>query len=221
MTVQSSLLGGTNTSASSNTGAITAAAGGSTQDLFTTLLVAQIKNQNPLEPNDPSEFVSQLTQLSQTEALQSLVSQNASNAGMLDSLQVLSLGAQVGSEVWARTESVTLGSEPVRGALTLTSPSTQTTLVLKDPAGTERRIELGSRPKGEVSFSIDPAELGLPAGTYSVAVETSTKETPAIEVAGTLQSVRLSAAGGVALSITGLGETAPTAITRFNGRTAS
>ena len=221
MTVQSSLLGGSNTRTSTSTGAITAATGGSNQDLFTTLLVAQIKNQNPLEPNDPSEFVSQLTQLSQMEALQSLASQSATNTAMLDSLQVLNLGAQVGSEVWARTESLTLGSEPVQGAFTLTSASTQTTLVLKDAAGTERRIELGSRAVGEVGFSIDPAALGLPAGTYSVAVETSTKETPDVEVAGTLQSVKLSAAGGVALTISGLGETAPTAITRFNGRTAS
>ncbi len=221
MTVQSSLLGGSNTNASSNTGAITAATGGGNQDLFTTLLVAQIKNQNPLEPNDPSEFVSQLTQLSQVEALQSLASQSATNAAMLDSLQVLSLGAQVGSQVWARTDRLTLGSEPVQGAFTLSSASTQTTLVLKDASGNERRIELGSRAVGEVGFSIDPAQLNLPAGTYSVAIETSTKETPAIEVAGTLQSVKLSAAGGVALSISGLGETAPTAVTRFNGRTAS
>lgn len=221
MSVQSSLLGGSNASTSQNTGAITAATGGSNRDLFTTLLVAQIRNQNPLEPSDPSEFVGQLTQLSQMEALQSLASQSATNAAMLDSLQVLSLGAQVGSQVWARTESLTLGNEPVQGAFTLSSASTQTTLVLKDAGGVEHRVELGSRPVGEVSFSIDPAQLNLPAGTYSLAIETSTKEAPAIEVAGTLQSVKLSAAGGVALSISGLGETSPTAITRFNGRKAS
>ncbi|RZI59199.1 MAG: hypothetical protein EOP37_12495, partial [Rubrivivax sp.] len=43
-----------------------------TSSLFTTLLVAQIKNQDPLSPQDPSQFVSQLTQLSQVESMQKL-----------------------------------------------------------------------------------------------------------------------------------------------------
>jgi len=38
-----------------------------TKDMFTKLLVAQIRNQDPLSPTDPSQFVNQLTQLSQTE----------------------------------------------------------------------------------------------------------------------------------------------------------
>ena len=66
------------------------------QDMFIRLLVAQVRNQDPLEPKDPSEFVSQLATLSQTEALQTLVSQNNGTAAMLDSMQVLSLGGQVG-----------------------------------------------------------------------------------------------------------------------------
>ena len=42
------------------------------KEMFTKLLVAQIQNQDPLEPSDPSQFVQQLTQLSQTEAMQNL-----------------------------------------------------------------------------------------------------------------------------------------------------
>jgi len=65
-----------------------------TSDMFTKLLVAQIKNQDPLEPTDPSQFVKQLTQLSQTESLQSLASQATTNASLLQSIQALALGAQ-------------------------------------------------------------------------------------------------------------------------------
>lgn len=37
-------------------------AAGMGQDMFLTLLVAQLKAQNPLEPLDPEQFVSQLVQ---------------------------------------------------------------------------------------------------------------------------------------------------------------
>src|SRR5471030_3077604 len=84
-----------------------------TQDMFTKLLVAQIQNQDPLQPTDPSQFVDQLTQLSQTESLQNLSTLTSGNASVLQSMQVIALGAQVGSSVmpapapspWALTAS--------------------------------------------------------------------------------------------------------------------
>ena len=38
-----------------------------TEDTFLTLLVAQLKNQNPLNPTDSTQFVSELAQFSQLE----------------------------------------------------------------------------------------------------------------------------------------------------------
>jgi flagellar basal-body rod modification protein FlgD len=75
-----------------------------TSDMFTKLLVAQIQNQDPLSPTDPAQFVQQLTQLSQTEALQNLSNLTSANASVLQSMQVLALGAQVGSDVMADVE---------------------------------------------------------------------------------------------------------------------
>ena len=37
------------------------------QDQFLTLLVAQLQNQDPLNPTDPTEFTTQLAQYSQLE----------------------------------------------------------------------------------------------------------------------------------------------------------
>lgn len=202
--------------------AIAAAAGASSpKDLFTTLLVAQIKNQNPLEPTDPSAFVNQLTQMSQMESLQNLASQNKANATALESLRTLGLGAQVGSQVMVKTTDIKMGQDPVEGVFTLGSASAKTALVLTDAAGANHRIELGTRSAGEARFSIDPIQLGLPEGHYTVSVDNSNGETAPIEIAGTLQSVKLSPAGGVVLDIAHIGEVAPTAITRYNGRSAS
>ena len=38
-----------------------------TKDMFLQLLVAQLKNQDPLSPSDPSQFVGQLAQFQQLE----------------------------------------------------------------------------------------------------------------------------------------------------------
>lgn len=214
-TLLTSQSGGGNTSAG-----VTAALqeGGEASDLFTTLLVAQIRNQNPLEPTDPSQFVNQLTQLSQMESLQSLAAQTAASTSMMESMQVIALGAQVGSQVAARTDSIAVDDATVDGSFALASASAQTTLVLTGTDGVEHRIELGTRAPGEVTFSIDPAALGLAPGRYALSLKTDTGETPSVEVAGRLESVRLSATGGVVLNVAGIGEIAPEAVTQFNGR---
>lgn len=186
--------------------------------LFTQLLIAQIRNQNPLEPTDPAQFVSQLTQLSQVESMQQMVAQTGASAAMLESMQVMALGAQVGSNVTAVADRVVLGEDAVPGRFTLDSGSASVAVVLEDATGRQRRIELGTRPAGEVTFEIDPDPLGLAPGAYSMRVETATKETPAIEVQGTLQSVRISATEGAVLQVSTLGSISASAITAFNGR---
>jgi flagellar basal-body rod modification protein FlgD len=191
---------------------------GDMSQLFTKLLIAQIKNQNPLEPTDPSQFVSQLTQLSQVESMQQMVAQTNASASMLESMQVMALGAQVGSNVTAVADRVVVGDSVIPGRFTLESASSSTTVVLEDSTGQQRRIQLGTRSPGEVNFEIDPEALGLTPGTYSMRVETATKETPAIEVQGTLQSVRISATDGAVLQVSTLGSISASAITAFNGR---
>ena len=43
--------------------------GTSQRDMFMTLLVAQLKNQDPLQPQDGAEFVAQLTQFNSLDQL--------------------------------------------------------------------------------------------------------------------------------------------------------
>lgn len=71
----------TGTTASSTTSSDTASGGTqagastsalATKETFLTLLVAQIKNQNPLSPADGTEFLTQLAQFTQLEQLISI-----------------------------------------------------------------------------------------------------------------------------------------------------
>ncbi|WP_342120977.1 flagellar hook assembly protein FlgD [Pseudoduganella sp. OTU4001] len=188
------------------------------RDMFTKLLVAQIQNQDPLSPQDPSQFVQQLTQLSQTEALQNLANLTSANASVLQSMQVLAMGAQVGADVMVQTNSVALDSEKVTGAATLGSSSAKTTLVLTAANGTKTEIALGTLPAGTHEFVIDPVKLGLPAGTYSMRVASESNPSVPLAVQGRLDSVQLGAGGNLTLQVDTVGETTPAAITAFRGK---
>jgi flagellar basal-body rod modification protein FlgD len=223
--MQTSLLNNGNSSAGSvSSGAsITGNSASQTQDMFTKLLVAQIKNQDPLSPSDPAQFVQQLTQLSQTESLQNLSSLTSANASVLQSMQVLALGGQVGSDVMATTDKLSLDGNgaKVAGQITLGSASAATTLVLTGADGIKHKVDLGTQAPGTVPFSIDPAALHLQAGSYTMTVETTSKENPPVDLAGRLNSVRLSASGSVVLNVANVGEIAPSAITAFNGKSTA
>jgi len=218
--METSLFTNNSTGANGGTSNAVASQNNATQDMFTKLLVAQIRNQDPLSPTDPSQFVNQLTQQAQTEAMQNLATLTSANASVLQSMQVLALGAQVGSEVMVNTSSVQLDSSKVNGTIALSSNSSKTTLTLKGSNDKEYTIELGSKSAGSVPFTIDPQALGIPADTYTMSVTTSSAEKPSIDIAGKLSSVRLSASGSMILNVANLGEVSPGAITGFNGKTS-
>jgi len=190
------------------------------RDMFTKLLVAQIQNQDPLSPQDPSEFVNQLSQLSQTEALQNLSSQTTANANVLASLQTLALGAQVGSDLSVVTDSVKLDGAKVSGNVKLNGISAGTELVLTGTDGRQTTIALPAHAAGDQAFTIDPDALGLAPGTYKIAAKPSDGSAPSIEVSARLNSVRVTSAG-VVLQVAGLGEVDPAYVTGFNGKTGS
>src|SRR4051812_11068485 len=152
------------------------------QDMFTKLLVAQIRNQDPLSPSDPSQFVNQLSQLSQTEALQKLAQTQSASASFLQSLQVLAMGAQVGSNVSVATNSVRLGDQPVSGSIQLEGSSSVTTLTLTGVDGQPHEVTLPAHGPGAQAFTLDPAQLGLAPGSYTIAAQAADGTKPAIEV---------------------------------------
>ncbi|KWH08473.1 flagellar biosynthesis protein FlgD [Burkholderia territorii] len=190
---------------------------GSTTDIFAKLLTAQIQNQNPLEPSDPSQFVAQLMQMQQTEALNNVAKLTANNAALMESMLVVSLGSQIGSQVMARTESVELGKDTTHGRFTLADSAGEVSVVLTDEAGNAHRISLGAQAKGDVKFDIDPEKLGLSPGKYKIKVETDTGKPPPVEIAGVLENVRLGADGKVILRVAGIGEVDTGAISSFLG----
>lgn len=219
MTVTNNSSATTPTGTSSSGSSSSVSSNGDISSMFTTLLVAQIQNQDPLNPTDSSQYVTQLAQLSQVQSLTTLTSQGTANAAMLQTLQAQALGLQVGSQVTVNTNQLSLAGATVTGGFTLANPSTATSLVLQSSSGKQSTLSLGSQAAGPVSFSVNPTTLGLAAGTYSVSVSTSSGETPTVSVGGTLDSVNISSTGTVQVDVSGVGQVASSAITGFNGYT--
>jgi flagellar basal-body rod modification protein FlgD len=212
-------LAASNNSAGAGTDAVSASADVSAnKDMFTKLLVAQIRNQDPLAPSDPSQFVNQLSQLSQTEALQSLSKTTSASASVLQSLQVLAMGGQVGSQVTVATDRLRLDGSAVSGSIKLPSASSATNLVLTGADGQPHNVSLPFHSAGSQAFTIDPSALGLAPGSYSIAAQTADGASVPVEIAGTVSSVRLSGTGSVVLQVAGVGDIDPSAITGFNGK---
>lgn len=187
-------------------------------NLFMQLLVAQIQNQDPLNPTDGTEYVGQLAQLTQVQSMETMSQLMANNAVLMDNLQTLTTGNLVGQKVMVQTDTVeTDGSTSIDGRLTLDHAANTVTVIVKDESGNETKIELGKQEKGTVDFSIDPEALGLKEGKYSLSVVTDTEETKVpIEVGGVVNNVRIPLDGSpTVLNITGIGEVAYNNITQF------
>ncbi len=95
------------------------------------LLVAQLQNQNPLEPLDNKDMTAQLAQFSQ---LQQLENMNTSFAGVLDSVQRGYASSLIGKEVSfkATTEDGTVETRMGKVEEVLMGTEGQITLVVDD-----------------------------------------------------------------------------------------
>lgn len=142
---------------------------------FMQLLVAELKNQDPLDPLQAREMVTQLSQLTSVERLtaieEGIAGMTAETAG-LASTQVSSL---VGRQVTASASSLMLGElGSVHGAFNLARAASSVEVELRDQAGElVRTLSLGETPAGAQGFVWDGADaegIRATAGRYRLAV---------------------------------------------------
>ena len=105
------------------------------QEQFLTLLVAQLQNQDPLNPTDATEFTAQLAQYSQLEQLFNLndsMDQLATAQNNSERLSALSL---IGQDVVVEESEFTLGAEPVQIGYKIDGTVTDANLLIKNSSG--------------------------------------------------------------------------------------
>ncbi|MNM51089.1 Basal-body rod modification protein FlgD [compost metagenome] len=187
------------------------------KDAFLQLLVTQLKNQNPLEPQDNGAFVAQLAQFSSLEGITTLNSTVSGLASNYNSSQALQASSLVGRSVIAPGDKAVVDTtKSLSGTVVVPSSVASATLKITDAAGkTVRTIDLGSQKAGNASFIWDgknDAGETVPAGTYTFGATTTIDgQSVALitNLPATVNSVTISQTGGeLMLNLAGLGSVA-------------
>ena len=109
---------------------------GMNKDDFLQLLVTQLRSQDPLNPQDSSEFVAQLAQLTQVEQTYNINTNLKNLLSSQNNFSSMSAMSLIGKEITTASSQVVLteGGQPSL-PFSLASDATQLTLQIKDATG--------------------------------------------------------------------------------------
>ncbi|OLU15100.1 MULTISPECIES: flagellar hook assembly protein FlgD [unclassified Pseudomonas] len=141
------------------------------KDQFLNLLVAQLNNQNPLEPQGNGEFIAQLAQFSTVEGVEKLNSSMETILSGYQSSQALQASSLVGRKVIVPVDKAVVDtSESFKASAVLPTSSSNVYVNVYDSAGAVvSRINLGEQQAGNVSFIWDGKDSSgnvMKPGTY-------------------------------------------------------
>ncbi|MBH0020027.1 LfgD [Pseudoalteromonas sp. SWXJ133] len=144
--------------------------------MFLELLVAQISNQNPLEPMDGTAYVSQLAEFSNVESLQGIRQNTTQSLDYMSSLAVLEATKIVGESVDVKASSIALEQDGnVAGLVNLDTAADSVTVQLYNENGV--MVEEKNLPYsgvGELRFEFENQN----AGGYAVRAYSTTQGVP-------------------------------------------
>ncbi len=171
------------------------------KDDFLTLLVAQLENQDPLNPADATEFTSQLAQFSQLEQLSNMNTKLESFAGMADQVERQSALGLMGEEVVVQTSQFETDGGPQTLGYRIEVPADKVNLYVLDSQGNNVATLTGSGTSpGEYFVDWDGnSDAGQPAGpgTYTLVVRALDEDEKVLAstslVRGTVSGVELGA----------------------------
>jgi flagellar basal-body rod modification protein FlgD len=216
---------GTGTTGTGNTGATGSTGGaGSTPATngttlggtdFLTLMLAQLKNQDPTSPVDSNTFLTQLAQLSEVQGITSLNTSFGALSTSLTSNQALQASSLLGHQALVNSSTATVATGgTVTGAVNVPQTTSQVVLNVSDSSGAlVSQINLGAQTSGLASFSwngLTSSGAQAPAGTYTLtaqyagATQNGTAATTLVN--GTIESVSMGAGStGLTLNVAGVG----------------
>lgn len=200
------------TSTAATTSSTTSSTSSSAMDSteFLTLLVAQLENQNPLDPTDTTEFVNQLVSYA------SLAEQQETNSTLTDMLaafnSVISSNAvgYMGHTVEAYGDTTSLEDGAATWGYSLDEEAADVTITIKDTDGNTVWEGAGETDAGKHTFEWDGKATDgtqLPDGEYTMEVEATDADGASVygytTVIGTVDGVD-SSSGETLLEIGGV-----------------
>lgn len=206
-----SIINALNTKSASTSDTSTSTLG---QDAFLKLLITQLKNQSPLNPQDNTAFVAQLAQFSSVQGIENLNTTVSSLSESLQSSQALQASALVGRSVETETNKAVLGSSGyVRGTMVVENSTPSLKLNIYNASNQlVFQKDLGSAEAGDIPFAWDGTATDgtkLPTGTYRFEVlgSANNKSVPITTYLGNnVNSVTVGSNQTTTLNVDGVGQ---------------
>lgn len=125
-----------------------------TQDRFLKLLVAQMKNQDPMNPADNAQITSQMAQIQTVSGIDGLNKSIQSLGSQFNQMQALQGVALVGRDVTVAGSKLTIKDNIGSGGYELAGPADKVKLEVLSPAGVVLdTVDLGAQSAGMQRFA--------------------------------------------------------------------
>lgn len=175
------------------------------KDIFLKLLVAQMSNQDPLKPQDPTKMATQLAQFNMVEqqiSTNNLLGQLV-NSGSGTGSQSTSAATYLGHSVTVNQNQIHFDGNAQTFAATLDAPATQARVTIFDSNGVPvRTMQLANLPAGTNALSWDGlmnSGATAPQGNYRIDISAANLQgnpvNASIQRSGIVNAVRFGKTG--------------------------
>lgn len=126
------------------------------QDRFLKLLVAQLNNQDPMNPMDNAQMTSQMAQINTVSGIQQLNETMKSMASQFTAMQVLQGTAMIGHDVLVESNTLSVDGGVAKGSVDLAGNADKVTVEVLSPGGVLLgTVNLGAQTAGRHAFEWD------------------------------------------------------------------
>lgn len=126
------------------------------QDRFLKLLVAQLNNQDPMNPLDNAQMTSQIAQINTVTGIQQLNQTMQTMASQFNSLQVMQGTSLVGRSVLTEGSTLAVADKVGKGGFEIASPATSVKVDVLNASGQViESVDLGAKAAGRHTFEWD------------------------------------------------------------------
>lgn len=183
------------------------------QQEFLTLMLEQIKNQDPFKPMENGDFLAQMAQFSTVSGITEMQGSLENMAAGFQSSQVLQASSLVGKDVLVPADEYEFKQEnTLKGAVSLPAFAQGVTIEYFDPnGGLVAQQNLGTQQPGLVEFTFNGLDKeGQPIGDQPLFIKASffngqEQESVMTMIESRVDSVSLSVSGGASLAIENIG----------------
>ena len=149
------------------------------QDDFMKMLLAQLQNQNPLDPMDGKDFAAQLAQFSSLQQLSNLNQTMSSLPTYLNAFSNAQMANMIGDDAVAKGNVISVSGSTSTIAFSLPSDIQSGTITISDNSGNQLgAMQIGSQKAGINSIAWDTSNVS--AGNYTFTMSAVDKNGAAV-----------------------------------------